>query len=95
MSKQDWIVTVFKKDRRCKTGERKTGQYPFRGMDREAVGRELLELSAALYPMRDGWRFEVEPATKTVKNLMTGEDVEIASDTPWCCNPASESYWSM
>jgi len=33
--------------------------------------------------------------TKTVKSLMTGQDVEIAEDTPWCCNPASESYWSM
>lgn len=33
--------------------------------------------------------------TKVVKNLMTGKDVVIAEDTPWCCNPASESYWSM
>jgi len=33
--------------------------------------------------------------TKTVKNLMTGADVVIAEDTPWCCNPASERYWSM
>ena len=32
---------------------------------------------------------------KTVKNLMTGKDVEIEADTPWCCNPASETYWSM
>ena len=32
---------------------------------------------------------------KTVKNLMTGKEVEIAADTPWCCNPASETYWSM
>lgn len=32
---------------------------------------------------------------KVVKNLMTGEDVVIAEDTPWCCNPASETYWSM
>ena len=31
----------------------------------------------------------------TVKNLMTGKDVEIDADTPWCCNPASETYWSM
>jgi hypothetical protein len=30
----------------------------------------------------------------TVKNLMTGQDVEIPEDTPWCCNPASETYWS-
>ena len=33
--------------------------------------------------------------TKVVKNLMTGEDVVIAEDTPWCCNPASETFWSM
>jgi hypothetical protein len=32
---------------------------------------------------------------KVVKNLMTGEDVEITENTPWCCNPASETYWSM
>ena len=31
----------------------------------------------------------------TVKNLMTGRPVEIDADTPWCCNPASETFWSM
>jgi hypothetical protein len=33
--------------------------------------------------------------TRVVKSLMTGQDVVIAEDTPWCCNPASESFWSM
>ena len=33
--------------------------------------------------------------TMVVKSLMTGQDVVIAEDTPWCCNPASESFWSM
>ena len=33
--------------------------------------------------------------TKVVKSLMTGKEVVIAEDTPWCCNPASESFWSM
>lgn len=33
--------------------------------------------------------------TRVVQNLMTGKDVVIAADTPWCCNPASETYWSM
>lgn len=33
--------------------------------------------------------------TMTVKSLMTGKDVEIPADTPWCCNPASETFWSM
>ena len=32
---------------------------------------------------------------KTVKNLMTGQDVQIPADTPYCCDPSSERYWSM
>jgi hypothetical protein len=36
-----------------------------------------------------------ERKTMVVKNLMTGKPVEIEADTPWCCNPASETYWSM
>lgn len=95
MSKQDWIVSVFKTDKRCKSGERFIAKYPFSGMSRATVQRELTSLAQVLYPKKDGWRFDVQPATMTVKNLMTGQDVEIASDTPWCCNPASETYWSM
>lgn len=33
--------------------------------------------------------------TKVVKNLMTGKDIRIAEDTPYCCDPSSERYWSM
>jgi len=29
----------------------------------------------------------------TVKNLMTGKDVEIDADTPWSCRVDSESFW--
>ncbi len=29
-----------------------------------------------------------------VKNLMTGQEVEIDSNTPWSCRPDSESYWA-
>lgn len=32
---------------------------------------------------------------KVVRNLMTGKDIEIAEDTPHCCDPSSETYWSM
>lgn len=32
---------------------------------------------------------------KTVKNLMTGQEVEIPTDTPYCCDPSSERYWSL
>ena len=39
----------------------------------------------------------VEPkqTTKVVRNLMTREEIEIPSDTPHCCDPSSETYWSM
>lgn len=32
--------------------------------------------------------------TKKVKSLMTGKEVEIPSNTPLCCDPSSETYWS-
>lgn len=32
---------------------------------------------------------------KVVKNLMTGQDIEIPEDTPYCCDPSTERYWSM
>jgi len=31
---------------------------------------------------------------KTVKNLMTGKMIDIPEDTPWCCDPSSETFWS-
>ena len=46
--------------------------------------------------VEESWFLLAYPVkTKTVKNLMTGKNVQIAEDTPWCCNPASETYWSM
>lgn len=32
---------------------------------------------------------------KTVKNLITGKDIQIPSNTPHCCDPSTETYWSM
>lgn len=95
MSKQDWTVAVYKADKRCKAGERFVAKYPFSGMDRATVERELQALTAQLYPAKSGWRFDVQERYMTVKSLMTGKDVQIPADTPWCCNPASETYWSM
>lgn len=33
--------------------------------------------------------------TKKVKSLMTGKEIEIPSNTPRCCDPSTETYWSM
>jgi hypothetical protein len=56
--------------------------------------REVAELFE-LYNPDKGWRFDWHPSKITVKSYMTGQSIEIERDTPWCCNPASESYWSM
>ena len=51
----------------------------------------------AVYQAMEETFFMLKHPVKTmvVKSLMTGQDVAIAEDTPWCCNPASESFWSM
>lgn len=38
-------------------------------------------------PAREGHHF--------VRNLMSREVNEIADDTPFCCNPSTETFWSM
>ena len=32
---------------------------------------------------------------KKVTNLMSGIEIEIAEDTPRCCDPSTELYWAM
>jgi hypothetical protein len=38
--------------------------------------------------------YTAKVGTKVVKNLMSGKDVTISRDTPLCCDPSSETYWS-
>jgi hypothetical protein len=33
--------------------------------------------------------------TKVVRSFMTGTEIEIDINTPLCCDPSSETYWSM
>ena len=32
---------------------------------------------------------------KKVTNLISGKEIEIPSNTPSCCDPSTELYWSM
>lgn len=32
---------------------------------------------------------------KTVRNLMSGIEISIPANTPFCCDPSTEIYWSM
>jgi hypothetical protein len=92
--RQDYTMYIYKADRRTKTGERLFSTTVWRDRDQGSMRRECINLYD-LYPATQGWRFEYHPTMKTVKSLMTGQDVRIDRDTPWSCNPASEAYWSM
>jgi hypothetical protein len=92
--KRDYTMYIYKADRRTKTGERLFSTTVWRDRDDNGMRREVAELFD-LYPPDQGWRFEWYPTMKTVKNLMTGQDIEIPHDTPRSCDPSSELYWSM
>jgi len=92
--KQDYTMYIYKRDGRTKTGERLFSTTVWTGRDDNGMRREVAELFD-LYPPSKGWRFDWTPSMKTVRNLMSGKDVQIAHDTPRSCDPSSELYWSM
>ena len=87
-------INVYKLDRRRKTGRRFVKNYDYPTYDEMGVRGEIINLRS-LYPQYDGWILEYHPLTKTVTNLMSGKPVEIAYNTPGCCDPSTETYWSM
>jgi len=92
--KQDYTLYIYKLVKRTKSGERLVSTTVWTDRDEAGIAREVKELYSHHYP-RGLFRIEALPKMVTVKNLMSGKDVQIDRDTPWCCNPASESYWSM
>ena len=92
--KQNYTMYIYKADRRCKTGERLFSTTVITDRDDNGMRREVAELFD-LYNPADGWRFEWLPQMKTVRNLMSGKDIQIPHDTPRACDPSSELYWSM
>jgi hypothetical protein len=87
-------LLVYKQDRRRKTGRRFVKSYNYPTYDETGVRGEIINLQS-LYPQYDGWILEYHPLTKIVNNLMTGLPVEIAYNTPGCCDPSTETYWSI
>ncbi len=69
-----YTLYIYKRDRRCKAGERlfSTTVWPVR--DDNAMRRTINELYP-LYKATDGFRMEYVPTTKIVKNLMTGAEI--------------------
>jgi hypothetical protein len=93
MTKQDYTLYIYRTDRRCKSGERLFSTTVYTGRDDNGMRREVAELFKWYNPDK-GWRFDWHPFKMDVMFFMTDQSIEIDRDTPWACNPASESYWS-
>lgn len=93
--KQDYTVFVRKVDRRTKSGFRAISTKVVVDMSKSEIETRATLLRKLYATMPGVYEVTYAPARMTVKSLMTGEDVQIDADTPWCCNPASETYWSM
>jgi len=62
----------------------------------EASAVKYLNKLGAGYSLTDIDTFRNTPVpTKKVRSLMTGAEIEIPVDTPRCCDPSTELYWSM
>ena len=86
----DHTVEVYKKDKRCKSGERLV-----RKCDHQFASRsDLKHLYETTWLARDGYRFEIHDTYVTRKNLMSGVEFQERYDTPYFCSPSSETYWS-
>jgi hypothetical protein len=93
--KPDHTMRIYKQDRRCRSGERLVSTTVWRHRDEAEMAREVRELQYDTWPVSKGYRIEFVPTVKTVRNLITGQEVEIPSDTPRSCDPSSELYWIM
>lgn len=94
MAKGNWTLYIWKVDNRCKRKERLFSTTVWTGRDEAGMQREVEELYLHHYP-RSQFRMEFSPTTVEVRNLMTGEMVEIPfADRGGPCDPSMERYWS-
>jgi hypothetical protein len=96
--KQEYTLRIYKADRRLirssgfnRPGWRRVGTH-YVVMAEKEIAYKIHELKA-LYP-EPQFSIEYFPTYKTVKNMMTGKDVVIPTDTPRSCDPSSELYWT-
>ena len=55
----NFIINIYKKDRRTKSGRRIIGSYEFERKDQESIQREVQDLKRSLYKESDGYFIEV------------------------------------
>ena len=85
-----YTLEVYKADRRTRKGERQVLKRDY----------EVDNLSMFEHTVKHTWpagqfRTEIHQTYVTRTNLMGGAAYQERYDTPRCCSPSSEAYWSM
>lgn len=60
MDRLSFTLTVFKKDRRCRSRERLVGTYEYADVTARWMQEEVTELRQKLYRPQDGWHLEFD-----------------------------------
>jgi len=91
--KQSYTVTIYKFDKRTKSGDRQTDQFELNCPISESESKTLInEMHRYLYPV-DKFKIIIQPTYVERTSRMTGEKILEHFNTPFSCSVASESYW--
>lgn len=85
-----YTVEIFKKDRRCISGERRIFVSDYATDNLPTLKNSLRHA----WPVNKGYRWEIFETYVRQKNMMTGEFFWERYDTPYYASASSESYWS-
>lgn len=86
-----YTVEVYKADKRTKTGRKLIKKIDILAKDIDSAH----DTAKMVTGNDDKLILELHETYRTVRNLMSGEEVEERYDTPYCCSVGSETYWSM
>jgi len=90
-----FTVEIYKLDGRIKkTRSNPNGERLIFKKDYDTDDRVSLEhtVNTTLGPKE---RYEIHETYVTRTNMMSGKEFKERYDTPRCCSPSSETYWSM
>lgn len=87
-----YVIYIAQQDPNDRTPVLKTTKI----RPRKAIVDKFVERYGALVRVTSKQDFD-ENVVKMIKviNMMSNKECEISSDTPNCCDPSSEAYWSM
>jgi len=87
-----YTFEIYKTDRRLKEGRKMV-----RAVDMDLEPRildRMLESYRKSFPKNKGFDVKVQE-TYTTKKTIFGKEYQERYDTPMCCSPASERFWTM